>query len=184
MKTISPLKIYPNQSNSDYILITFWLISDFILTSFWLHSDFILTTFWLHSDYILTTFWLYSEYTLATFWLYCGYILATFCLHSGCGKFWEILGNFATIYALSCEEKLSPKSTFVEKNDKYEACKEGGTRAGHNNKRNFERRQSVEEAVYGRGASSNSHRSSTSQSSWLQCLLVKTLPTKQTCRHA
>ena len=30
------------------------------------------------------------------------------------GKFWEILGDFATIYALSCGEKLSPKSTFVE----------------------------------------------------------------------
>ena len=30
-------------------------------------------------------------------------------------KFWKILGDFATIYALSCEEKLSPKSTFVEK---------------------------------------------------------------------
>ena len=37
---------------------------------------------------------------------------------------WEILGNFATIYALSCGEKLSPKSTFVEKNDKYKVCKE------------------------------------------------------------
>ena len=31
---------------------------------------------------------------------------------STCG---EILGNFATIYALSWGEKLSPKSTFVEK---------------------------------------------------------------------
>ena len=30
-------------------------------------------------------------------------------------NFWEILGVFATIYALSCGEKLSPKSTFVEK---------------------------------------------------------------------
>ena len=30
------------------------------------------------------------------------------------GKFWEILGDFATICALSCGEKLSPKSTFVE----------------------------------------------------------------------
>ena len=30
-------------------------------------------------------------------------------------KFWEILGDFATIYALSCGEKFSPKSTFVEK---------------------------------------------------------------------
>ena len=28
---------------------------------------------------------------------------------------WEILGDFATIYALSCGEKLSPKSIFVEK---------------------------------------------------------------------
>ena len=28
---------------------------------------------------------------------------------------WEVLGDFATIYALSCGEKLSPKSTFVEK---------------------------------------------------------------------
>ena len=55
--------------------------------------------------------------------------------------------------------------------------KERGTR-GHNNKRNFEQRQSVEEAVYGRGASSNSHRSSTSESSWLQCLLVKNVADK------
>ena len=31
------------------------------------------------------------------------------------GKFWENLGGFATIYALSCGEKLSPKSTYVEK---------------------------------------------------------------------
>ena len=38
-------------------------------------------------------------------------------------KFWEILGDFATVYALSCGEKLSPKSTFLEKNDKYEVCK-------------------------------------------------------------
>ena len=34
-------------------------------------------------------------------------------------KIWEILriffGNFAIIYALSCGEKLSPKSTFLEK---------------------------------------------------------------------
>ena len=30
-------------------------------------------------------------------------------------KFWEILGDFATIYALSCGEKLSPKFTFAEK---------------------------------------------------------------------
>ena len=30
-------------------------------------------------------------------------------------KFWENLGDFATIYVLSCGEKLSPKSTFVEK---------------------------------------------------------------------
>ena len=30
------------------------------------------------------------------------------------GKFFEILGDFATIYVLSCGEKLSPK-TFVEK---------------------------------------------------------------------
>ena len=30
-------------------------------------------------------------------------------------NFLEILGDFATIYALSCGEKLSPKSTFVEK---------------------------------------------------------------------
>ena len=30
-------------------------------------------------------------------------------------KFWEILGDFATLYVLSCGEKLSPKSTFVEK---------------------------------------------------------------------
>ena len=31
------------------------------------------------------------------------------------GKFWENLGDFATIYALSCGEKFSTKSTFVEK---------------------------------------------------------------------
>ena len=31
------------------------------------------------------------------------------------GKIGEILGDFATIYALSCGEKLSPKSIFVEK---------------------------------------------------------------------
>ena len=30
-------------------------------------------------------------------------------------NFGEILGGFATIYALSCGEKLRPKSTFVEK---------------------------------------------------------------------
>ena len=30
-------------------------------------------------------------------------------------KIWEIFEDFATIYVLSCEEKLSPKSTFVEK---------------------------------------------------------------------
>ena len=41
--------------------------------------------------------------------LSCGEILGNF------EKFWEILGDFATIYALSCGEKLSPKSTFVEK---------------------------------------------------------------------
>ena len=35
-------------------------------------------------------------------------------------KFWEILGNLATSYTLSFGEKLSPKSTFVEKNGKYE----------------------------------------------------------------
>ena len=35
------------------------------------------------------------------------------------GKFWEILG-FATIYALSCGEKLSPKLHLWRKNDKYE----------------------------------------------------------------
>ena len=32
-----------------------------------------------------------------------------------CHKYHKILGDFATIYALSCGEKLSPKSTFVEK---------------------------------------------------------------------
>ena len=31
------------------------------------------------------------------------------------GEFLEILGDFATIYALPCIEKLSPKNTFVEK---------------------------------------------------------------------
>ena len=30
-------------------------------------------------------------------------------------KFCEIFGDFVTIYALSCEKKLSPKRTFVEK---------------------------------------------------------------------
>ena len=30
------------------------------------------------------------------------------------GIIWEILGNLATIYALSCGEKIEPKSTFVE----------------------------------------------------------------------
>ena len=40
--------------------------------------------------------------------LSCGYILANF------GNFLRNLGNFATIYALSCGEKLGPK-TFVEK---------------------------------------------------------------------
>ena len=37
------------------------------------------------------------------------------------GKCWEILGDLATIYALSFGEKLSP-STFVDKYDKYEVC--------------------------------------------------------------
>ena len=41
--------------------------------------------------------------------LSCGKILGNF------GGFWETLGCFATIYALSCGEKMSPKSTFVEK---------------------------------------------------------------------
>ena len=109
--TISPLKIYPNQSNSDYILITFWLISDFILTSFWLHSDYILTSFWLHSDYILTIFWVHSGYILTILWLHSGYILFTFWL-------WEILRNFGKF----CHNlrafiwgKIEPKSTFLEK---------------------------------------------------------------------
>ena len=35
-------------------------------------------------------------------------------------EFWEILGNFATIYALSCGAKLSPKVNLWRKNDKYE----------------------------------------------------------------
>ena len=35
-------------------------------------------------------------------------------------QFWETLGDFAKIYALSCGEKLSTKSTFVDKNEKYE----------------------------------------------------------------
>ena len=30
-------------------------------------------------------------------------------------KVWEMLEDFATLYAHSCGEKLSPKSTFVEK---------------------------------------------------------------------
>ena len=43
----------------------------------------------------------------------CGEILGNF------EKFLEILGDFATIYALSRGEKLSPKSTYGDKNDKY-----------------------------------------------------------------
>ena len=35
-------------------------------------------------------------------------------------EFWEILGNFATIYALSCGAKLSPKVNLWRKNDKYQ----------------------------------------------------------------
>ena len=46
--------------------------------------------------------------------LSCGEILGNF------EKFGEILGDFATIYAHSRGEKLSPKRTFVEKNGKYE----------------------------------------------------------------
>ena len=34
----------------------------------------------------------------------------------------EILGDFATIYALSCGEKLSPKIHLWRKNDKYQVC--------------------------------------------------------------
>ena len=44
----------------------------------------------------------------------CGEILGYF------EKFWEILENFATIYTLSCGEKLSPKVHLWRKNDKYE----------------------------------------------------------------
>ena len=48
-------------------------------------------------------------------WRYFGKFWSNF------GKFWKILGDFSTIHALSCGEKLSTKSTFVEKkNDKYE----------------------------------------------------------------
>ena len=48
--------------------------------------------------------------------LSCGEILGKFGeILGNFEKFWEILGDFATIYALSCGEKLSPKSTFVEK---------------------------------------------------------------------
>ena len=47
--------------------------------------------------------------TFAKFWGKFGEIWGTF------GTFWEILGDFATIYTLSCEEKLNPKITFVEK---------------------------------------------------------------------
>ena len=54
--------------------------------------------------------------------LSCGEILGNF------GGFWEILGDFATIYALSCGEKMSPKSTFVEKKYKYEVCLTRDTR--------------------------------------------------------
>ena len=42
-------------------------------------------------------------------WRHFGEILGNF------EKFWKKLGDFATIYALSCGEKLNPKSTFVEK---------------------------------------------------------------------
>ena len=41
--------------------------------------------------------------------LSCGEILGNF------EKIWEIMGNFATSYTISFGEKLSPKSTFVEK---------------------------------------------------------------------
>ena len=54
--------------------------------------------------------------------LSCGEILRNF------GKFWEILGDFATIYALSCGEKLSPKSKIVEK--KWQIWCLGGWRGG------------------------------------------------------
>ena len=37
-------------------------------------------------------------------------------------RFCEVWGDFVTIYALSCGEKLSPKSIFVRNNDKYEVC--------------------------------------------------------------
>ena len=48
--------------------------------------------------------------------LSCGEILGNFGeILGNFETFWEILGDFATIYALSCGEKLSPKSTFVEK---------------------------------------------------------------------
>ena len=43
----------------------------------------------------------------------CGEILGKF------ENFLEILGNFATLYAFSCGEKLSPKVHLRRKNDKY-----------------------------------------------------------------
>ena len=39
------------------------------------------------------------------------------------GKSWEFLGNFERFHALSCGKKLSPKITFVEKNDYYKVWK-------------------------------------------------------------
>ena len=55
--------------------------------------------------------------------LVCGDILGNFGeILGNCGKFWEFFGDFATIYALSCGEKLSPKVHLWRKNDKYQVC--------------------------------------------------------------
>ena len=44
------------------------------------------------------------------------------CISPHVEKFWEIWRNFATIYVLSCGEKLSPKIHLWRKNDKYKVC--------------------------------------------------------------
>ena len=52
------------------------------------------------------------------------------CISPHVEKFWEIWRNFATIYVLSCGEKLSPKIHLWRKNDKYELWR-ALTLAGH-----------------------------------------------------
>ena len=62
--------------------------------------------------------------------LSCGEILGNFGeILGNFGKFWEVLGDFATIYALSCGEKLSPKSTFVEKKWQIWGLKHGSSKS-------------------------------------------------------